>query len=116
MEGVVAVIPTGSSGREEPERLRGGKITPPKTVRAAGRRKAAGKSQLVTQEDICALSGENSALASENVVPSLRGGLKLKVSPKLLDFDMEGTFRPPFASLCGSCADLRCIACSGTPS
>jgi len=99
MEGSVAVIPTGSATREEPEKLRRGKITPPSTVQAAGRRKATGKAQLVKQDDVIVAKTVSSLITDENVVQPSSGGLKVKVSPKLLDFDVEGMFLSCFVVL-----------------
>lgn len=77
--------------REETERPRRGKIAPPETVHTAGRRKASARATGKRGDERIPLNSELKK-SPENVANASAGGLKCRLSSKLLDFDVEGAF------------------------
>jgi hypothetical protein len=77
---------------EESERpTKRGKMVPPSSTHA-GRRKATAKQTAHEQEDINKTAKSYIRENDENTPAAVRGGLKIRLSSKLLDFDTEGMF------------------------
>lgn len=88
MDGTVSII---NPAPEESERPRRGKIAPPDTLQAAGRRKGPAR---VGMKKTSASNAKRAVkkVDDENTPTQSQGSLKLRLSSKLVDFDAEGTF------------------------
>jgi hypothetical protein len=88
MDSSLAVIPAAHAAQEEQERPKRGKIVPPLAVNNAGRRKQNAKSSS-KNHDNSIITRSGAMNSGENVGIASHGTLKMRLSSKLLDFDME---------------------------